>query len=65
MTAFKQLQISTVTYREAKQRAKLAFVAYEKAFLNGDAEIAQAARARFLNASKEMAQFRRRAHNGG
>lgn len=67
MKAFKQRRdySPVTTNRTAKQVAKLAFLAYQKAVIDGDPELAEAARVRFLNASAAMSQSRRRAHHAG
>lgn len=39
---------------EAKRRAKLAFAAYDEAVRRGDADTADSARARFLDAAKKL-----------
>jgi hypothetical protein len=47
----------------AKQRARLAFLGYERALIEGDGHHARAARDRFLEASRELALARQRRTN--
>lgn len=58
------LSLPTATARldaDAKRRAKLAFVTYERAVRDGDEVIAQAARQRFLEASADLKRSARAA----